>query len=120
MDCLLLIIKTNHNCYFCYLLCVIWYQSSSGLYQLNNVDVFLQTVCCSLAVGIVTKISFSKTNGVPWLKMEVCSCLLLFREIRYVKMGILFPPMVQGLSHGCHLSQITIFPSLESAVHRRT
>ena len=59
-------------------------------------DVFLQTVCYSLAVGIVTKISFSKTNGVPWLKMEVCSCLLLFREIRYVKMGILFPPMVQG------------------------
>lgn len=68
-------------------------------------DVFLQTVCCSLAVGIVTKISFSKTNGVPWLKMEVCSCLLLFREIRYVKMEMLFPPMVQGLSHGCHLSQ---------------
>ena len=98
MDCLLLIIKTNHNCYFCYLLCVIWYQSSSGLYQLNNVDVFLQTVCCSLAVGIVGKISSSKTNGISWWKIEDCSCLLLSREIRYLKISILYPPYGTGTS----------------------
>ena len=96
MDCLLLIIKTNHNCYFCYLLCVIWYQTSSGLYQLNNVDVFLQTVCCSLAVRIVGKISSSKTNGISWWKIEDCSCLLLSREIRYLKISILYPPYGTG------------------------
>ncbi|RMX46194.1 hypothetical protein pdam_00007849 [Pocillopora damicornis] len=44
-----------------------------------------RTVCCSLAVGIVGKISSSKTNGISWWKIEDCSCLLLSREIRLLE-----------------------------------
>ena len=83
-------------------------------------DVFLQTVCCSLADGIVGKISSSETNGISWWKMEDCSCLLLSREIRYLKISILYPPMVQRLRHSCYLSQITIFSSLGSTLHWRS
>ena len=61
-------------------------KSSLACYKYSNGPLyFLQTVSCSLAVEIVTKISFSENNGILWLKMEAYSCLLLFQEIRYVK-----------------------------------
>ena len=46
------------------------------------VSQFFQVVCCSLAVEIAKKTSFSKRNGSNLLKMENYSCLRLSQEIR--------------------------------------
>ena len=46
---------------------------------------FFQVVCCSLAVEIAKKTSFSKRNGSQLLKMENYSCSRLSQEIRLEK-----------------------------------